>query len=151
MLGDKAHVPEEEYYIPFGKAALRAEGSACTIVSFGRPVNFCLEADAELREEGIECDVLDMRTIRPLDIESVIQSVKKTNRLVVVDQSWPFSSVASEVITQVIERAFDWLDTQPVRVNTEDVPAPYSKKLEQAYLPHKGKIIAAVKKSLGKA
>ncbi len=151
MLGDKAHVPEEEYYIPFGKAALRAEGGACTIVSFGRPVNFCLDADKELREEGIECDVLDMRTIRPLDIESVIESVKKTNRLVVVDQSWPFSSVASEVITQVIERAFDWLDTQPVRVNTEDVPAPYSKKLEQAYLPHKGKIIAAVKKTLGKA
>src|SRR5690606_3967949 len=129
MLGDKGHVPEEEYYIPFGKAALRAEGDACTIVSSGRPVNFCLEADKELREEGIECDVLDMRTIRPLDIASVLESVRKTNRLVVVDQSWPFSSVASEVITQVIERGFDWLDAQPVRVNSDDVPTPYAKRL----------------------
>jgi pyruvate dehydrogenase E1 component beta subunit len=151
MLGDKAHVPEEEYYIPFGKAALRAEGDACTIVSFGRPVNFCLEAERELREEGIACDVLDMRTIRPLDIASVIESVKKTNRLVVVDQCWPFSSVASEVITQVIERAFDWLDAQPVRVNSDDVPTPYAKRLEQAFLPNKGKIIAAVKKTLDRS
>jgi len=81
----------------------------------------------------------------------VIESVKKTNRLVVVDQSWPFSSVASEVITQVIERAFDWLDAQPVRVNSDDVPTPYAKRLEQAYLPHKGKIVAAVKRTLGQS
>jgi pyruvate dehydrogenase E1 component beta subunit len=148
MLGDKAHVPDGDYTVPFGQAALRAVGDACTIVSFGRPVNFCLEADKELREQGVECDVLDMRTIRPLDIDAIVRSVMKTNRLVVVDQSWPFGSVASEVIAQVCERAFDALDHQPVRVNSDDVPVPYAKSLEQAYLPHKGKIVAAVRKSL---
>ncbi len=148
MLGDKAHVPEEEYYIPFGKARLVREGDACTLVSFGRPVHFCVEAAERLAEDGIEVDVLDMRTIRPLDIDSVIESVKKTNRIVVVDQCWPFASVASEVVTQVIERAFDWLDHQPLRVNTEDVPTPYAKNLEAAYLPNPDRIVAAVKKAV---
>jgi pyruvate dehydrogenase E1 component beta subunit len=148
MLGDKAHVPEEEYYIPFGQAALRREGKDCTVVSFGRPVNFCIEAADELLKEGIEVDVLDMRTIRPLDIDSILASVRKTNRIVVVDQCWPFASVASEVVTQVIERGFDWLDHQPVRVNTEDVPTPYAKNLEADYLPNKNRIVAAVKKTL---
>lgn len=123
MLGDRAHVPEEQYYIPFGKAYRHREGKDCTLVSFGRPVHFCLEAAEELAGDGIECDVLDMRTVRPLDIDAVIESVKKTNRLVVVDQSWPFGSVASEVCVQVMERAFDWLDAEPVRVNSDDVPA----------------------------
>ncbi len=149
MLGDRAHVPAEEYYIPFGRAALRREGDACTLVSFGRPVNFCLEAAAELSREGIEVDVLDMRTIRPLDIDSIIASVRKTGRVVVVDQCWPFASVASEVITQVCERCFDWLDHPPVRVNSDDVPAPYAKNLEAEFQPHKGKIVAAVRKALG--
>jgi len=145
MLGDKAHVPEEQYYIPFGKARLAHEGDACTVVSFGRPVNFCIEAAEKLSAEGIEVDVLDMRTIRPLDIDSVIESVKKTNRIVVVDQSWPFAGISSEVITQIIEKAFDWLDHQPVRVNTEDVPTPYAKNLEAAYLPNPDRIYEAVK------
>jgi len=112
-------------------------------------VNFCIEAAAELAAEGIRCDVLDMRTIRPLDIDSIVESIKKTGRVVVVDQSWPFASVASEVCTQVMERCFDYLDHQPVRVNTEDVPTPYAKNLEAEYLPNKSKIIAAVKKTLG--
>ncbi|MFZ2875156.1 MAG: alpha-ketoacid dehydrogenase subunit beta [Phycisphaerales bacterium] len=148
MLGDKAHVPAEEYYIPFGQARLCREGDACTLVSFGRPVNFCIEAADELASEGIRCDVLDMRTIRPLDIDSVIESVKKTGRVVVVDQSWPFASVASEVCTQVVERAFDWLDHQPVRVNTADVPTPYAKGLEADYLPNKARIIEAVRSAI---
>ncbi|MEL7473757.1 MAG: pyruvate dehydrogenase complex E1 component subunit beta [Planctomycetota bacterium] len=149
MLGDKAHVPEEEYYIPFGRAYLAREGDACTLVSFGRPVNFCLEAAEQLSADGIECDVLDMRTIRPLDINSIIESLKKTNRIVVVDQSWPFASVASEVCTQVMEKAFDLLDHQPVRVNTDDVPTPYAKNLEAAYLPNPEKIVSAVKGAVG--
>ena len=150
MLGDKAHVPAEEYYIPFGQAALRREGDACTVVSFGRPVNFCIEAADELAKEGINVDVLDMRTIRPLDMDSIIASVKKTNRIVVVDQSWPFASVASEVVTQVCEQCFDWLDHQPVRVNTADVPTPYAKNLEADYLPNKNRIIAAIHTALGR-
>lgn len=150
MLGDKGHVPEREYTIPFGKAALRRKGDDCTVVSFGRPVNFCMDAADELKKEGINIDVLDMRTIRPLDIDSILDSVKKTGRIVVVDQCWPFASVASEVVTQVCERGFDYLDHQPLRVNTEDVPTPYAKNLEALYLPHKGKIMQAVKASLGR-
>src|ERR1043165_7428271 len=133
MLGDKGPVPEEEYLIPFGQAELRRgsweEPADCTIVSFGRPVNFCLEAADELLAEGVQTHVLDMRTIRPLDMESVVRSVQQTGRIVVVDQCWPFASVASEVITQTCERAFDYLDHQPLRVNADDVPTPYSKEI----------------------
>lgn len=148
MLSDKAHVPEEEYYIPFGQAYRHREGDACTLVSFGRPVNFCLEAAQQLADEGIEVDLLDMRTVRPLDLESILDSLRRTSRIVVVDQSWPFASVASEVITQVIERGFDLLDHEPVRVTTEDVPTPYAKNLEAAYLPNPEKIVRGVKESL---
>jgi pyruvate dehydrogenase E1 component beta subunit len=150
MLGDKGHVPPEEYYIPFGVARKVREGGDCTLVSWGRPVHFCVEAAEQLAKDGIEVDVLDMRTIRPLDIDSIIESVKKTNRVVVVDQCWPFGSVASETITQIVERAFDYLDHQPVRVNTDDVPTPYAKNLEQAYLPNPGKIVRAVKGVVGR-
>lgn len=156
MLGDKGEVPEGDYSIPFGVAALRRgtwsgeRNSDVTLVSFGRPVNFCMEAADELAKDGIACDVLDMRTVRPLDIDSVVESVKRTGRVVVVDQCWPFASIASEVITQVCENAFDYLDHQPLRVNTDDVPTPYAKNLEAEYLPHKGKILAAVRKTLGK-
>ena len=99
-------------------------------------------------DEGITVDVLDMRTIRPLDIDSIIESLQKTNRIVVVDQSWPFGSVASEVCTQVCERGFDLLDHQPVRVNSDDVPAPYAKNLEAAFLPNPEKIVGAVRRTL---
>lgn len=145
MLGDKAHVPPEEYYIPFGQARLAREGGDCTLVSFGRPVNFCLEAASKLSEEGIECDVLDMRTIRPLDIDSIVASVKKTSRVVVVDQCWPFASVASEVMAQICETCFDWLDHPPTRLNTVDVPTPYAKNLEYGYLPNPERIAEAVR------
>ena len=153
MLGDKGHVPEGEFLIPFGQAELRRgswdQPADCTLVSFGRPVNFCMDAADELLKEGITCHVLDMRTIRPLDMESVMRSLKQTGRIVVVDQCWPFASVASEVIAQVCERGFDYLDHQPLRVNSDDVPTPYAKPLEAAFLPHKGKIMSAVKKTMG--
>ncbi len=145
MLGDKAHVPEEQYYIPFGRARKTREGDACTLVSWGRPANFCLDAAEKLAEDGIECDVLDMRTIRPLDMDAIVDSLKKTNRVVVVDQSWPFGSVASEVVSQICEHAFDHLDHQPVRVNTRDVPTPYAKGLEYEYLPNPERIAEAVR------
>lgn len=146
MLGDKAHVPDEEYYIPFGRARVAREGDAITLVSWGRPVNFCLEAAEKLAAEGVECEVLDMRTIRPLDIDSILDSIKKTNRVCVVDQCWPFGSVASETISQICEKGFDWLDHQPTRLNTRDVPAPYAKGLEYDYLPNPDRIIEMVRK-----
>ena len=149
MLSDKGHVPEEHYEIPFGKAVRLRKGSDVTLVSFGRPVHFCVEAADRLSEEGVSCDVLDMRTIRPLDIDSVIASVKKTNKVVVVDQSWPFAGISSEVVTQICERCFDWLDAPPRRLNTVDVPTPYAKNLEQAYLPNADRIVEAVQVLVG--
>ncbi len=149
MLSDKGHVPEEHYAIPFGKAARLREGSDVTLVSFGRPVHFCVEAADRLADAGISCDVLDMRTIRPLDIDSVIASVKKTNKVVVVDQSWPFAGISSEVVTQICERCFDWLDAAPKRLNTVDVPTPYAKNLEQAYLPNADRIVESVQALVG--
>ncbi|MEZ6318954.1 MAG: pyruvate dehydrogenase complex E1 component subunit beta [Phycisphaerales bacterium] len=148
MLGDRAHVPEQHYYIPFGRARLARRGSDVTLVSFGRPVNFCLEAAETLAAEGIECDVLDMRTIRPLDIDSIVDRLKVTHRVVVVDQCWPFGSVASEVMAQICEHGFDWLDCPPVRVNTKDVPTPYAKGLEYEYLPNPDRIAAAVRQAV---
>jgi len=145
MLSNKGEVPEDEYLLDFGQAVRRREGSDCTVVSFGRPVHFCLEACEALEKDGLSCDLLDMRTIRPLDIGAIIESLKKTNRVVVVDQSWPFGGVASEVIAQICEKGFDWLDHPPIRVNTDDVPTPYAKNLEAEYLPNARKIVAAVK------
>lgn len=145
ILNMKGHVPEEEYLIPFGKADIKREGRDCTVVSFGRPVHFCLEAAEALAEEhDIDCEVIDGRTIRPLDIDTIVESVRKTNYLVIVDQSWPFGSVASEVATQVYEQALDDLDNRIYRVCSDDVPPPYSKVLEQEMLPHPGKIKQAV-------
>jgi pyruvate dehydrogenase E1 component beta subunit len=145
MLGDKGAVPEEEYTIPFGEATTRREGNDCTIVAFGRPVHFCLEAADNLAKEGIECDVLDMRTIRPLDLDAIIESVRRTNYCVVVDQSWSFGSPGSEIAAQVHKHCFDDLDNHVYRVHTDDVPAPYAYNLEQEMLPNARKITEAVR------
>ena len=145
MLGMTGHVPEEEYLIPFGKAKVVRGGSDCTLVSFGRPVHFCMDAAEQLAKEGIDCEVIDGRTIRPLDIDTILASVRKTNYCVVVDQSWPFASVASEVVAQVQEYAFDDLDNSVCRVNNDDVPAPYAYNLEQEMLPNARKICEAVR------
>ena len=148
LLGHKGPVPKEEYLIPFGVADIKRAGRDCTLVSFGRPVHFCLEAAEKLAEEGIDCEVIDGRTIRPLDIETIVQSVRKTGYCVVVDQSWPFGSGAREGAPQGYERAMDYLDNRVFRVCNDDVPAPYSKALEQAMLPNPGKIIRAVKQAM---
>ena len=116
-----------------------------TIVAWSRPLHFALDAAEQLEKESIDCEVIDLRTIRPLDIETIVQSVRKTNYLVVVDQTWPFASVASEVAMQVYERAMDDLDNQIIRVNNDDVPAPYARNLEQEMLPNTRKIIEAVR------
>jgi pyruvate dehydrogenase E1 component beta subunit len=145
LLSVKGEVPEEEYLIPFGKALVRRDGADCTIVSFGRPLYFCLEAAEALAKDGISCEVIDGRTIRPLDIQTIVKSVRKTNYCVVVDQSWPFASVGSEIAAQVHKHCFDDLDNHVHRVHSDDVPAPYAYNLEQEMLPNARKIAEAVR------
>jgi len=147
MLGLKGEVPEKEYLIPFGKAKIRREGSDCTLISFGRPVHFCMEAAEVMAKDGIECEVIDGRTIRPLDIDTMVRSVRKTSRCVVVDQSWPFASVGSEIASRIHQHCFDDLDNHVHRVHSDDVPTPYAHNLEQAYLPNTRKIVEAVRSS----
>ena len=145
MLSEKQDVPEAEYTIPFGEAVVRREGTDCTLFSWGRPVHFCMEAAEALAAEGISCEVIDGRTIRPLDIEAIVRSVRKTNYLVVVDQSWSFGSPGSEVAAQIHARCFDDLDNHVHRVHSDDVPAPYAYNLEQEMLPNARKICEAVR------
>ncbi len=145
LLSIKGEVPEEEYVVAFGEALVRRPGTGCTVVGFGRPLYFCLEAATILAEEGIECEVIDGRTIRPLDLAAIVRSVRKTNYCVVVDQSWPFASVGAEIAAQVHEACFDDLDNHVVRVHSDDVPAPYSYDLEQQMLPNTRKICEAVR------
>lgn len=145
LLSVKGEVPEEEYTIPFGKAIIRRKGADCTIVSFGRPLYFCMEAADALAKDGIDCEVIDGRTIRPLDIQTIVNSVRKTNYCVVVDQSWPFASVGSEIAAQVHRYCFDDLDNHVHRVHNDDVPAPYAYNLEQEMLPNARKIAEAVR------
>ena len=136
---------DDEFVIELGKADIKKAGSDCTIVTAGRPVHFALEAAEQLEKEGINIEVIDVRTYRPLDIETIANSVRKTNYCVVVDQSWPFASVASEIASQVYEQCFDDLDNTVIRINNDDVPAPYNRAMEQEMLPNARKIIEAVR------
>jgi pyruvate dehydrogenase E1 component beta subunit len=145
MYGDMGEVPEEEYLIPIGKADVKREGVDVTIVSYNKMIKVALAAAEELAKEGISAEVIDLRTIRPLDYKTVVESVKKTNRLVVVDEAWPFASVASEVGFQVQQYAFDYLDAPVLRVNSADTPLPYAPTYVDAYLPNPERVIKAVK------
>jgi pyruvate dehydrogenase E1 component beta subunit len=148
MYAHKGIVPEGEYLVPIGKAAVRRQGTDVTLVSFNKMVLTALEAAEELEKEGISAEVIDLRTIRPLDVHTIVQSVKKTNRLVVVDESWPFAGVSAEV-TYVIQRnAFDYLDAPVVRINAADTSLPFAPTLVDEYMPSPAKIIRAVKEVL---
>lgn len=145
MLSVKGHVPEGEYLIPFGQAIVRRAGTDCTIATWGRPVHFAMEAAEALAPEGISCEVIDLRTIRPLDLDSVVRSVRKTSACVVVDQSWSFGSPGSELAAQIHAACFDDLDNFVHRVHSADVPTPYAANLEQEYLPNARRICEAVR------
>ncbi len=136
---------DDDFVIPLGQASVVKEGADVTVVAAGRPVHFALEAAEALEEDGIDVEVIDVRTYRPLDIEAIAKSVKKTNYCVVVDQSWPFASCGSEVAAQVYETCFDFLDNTVIRVNNADVPAPYNRTLEQEMLPNARKITEAIR------
>ncbi|WP_269218983.1 pyruvate dehydrogenase complex E1 component subunit beta [Brevundimonas vesicularis] len=146
MYGLEFDVPEvEDYVLPIGKAKVRREGKDVTITAHSRMVGFALQAAEKLAEQGIEAEVIDLRTLRPLDHETIVESVKKTNRLVSAEEGWGPMGVGAEVVARVIEHAFDYLDAPPLRVHQEDVPLPYAANLEALSLPGADKIIAAVK------
>ena len=145
MYGDKGPVPESEYLIPIGVADVKKEGTDVTIVSFGKMMKIALKAAEELAMENINAEVIDLRTVRPIDYDTVIHSVKKTNRLVIVEESWPLASIASEVAFMVQKKAFDYLDAPVTRVMGGDVPLPYAPTLIEAYLPNPARVIQAVK------
>ena len=150
MYGDKSEVPEGEYILPLGVADVKREGTDVTIVTFGKILKEAFLAADELAKEGISCEIIDLRTVRPLDYDTVLNSVKKTNRLVVLEEAWPFGSVASEITYMVQEKAFDYLDAPIQRITTADTPAPYSPALLKEWLPNAQDVIKAVKKVMYK-
>ena len=150
MYGDKGEVPEGEYILPIGVADIKRSGNDVTVVSFGKIIKEAYKAADMLDKEGISCEVIDLRTVRPLDIDTVLESVKKTNRLVILEEAWPFGNVSTEITYQVQEKAFDFLDAPVVKINTADTPAPYSPVLLEEWLPKSSDVVKAVKKVLYK-
>jgi pyruvate dehydrogenase E1 component beta subunit len=148
LYGYEGEVPEEEYLIPIGKARVHREGSDITLVTFNKMLLPTLEAAKALEGEGISAEVIDLRTIRPLDHATIVESVKKTNRLVVIDESWPFASVSAEIAYEIQKYAFDYLDAPVTRVNAADTSLPYAPTLVEAYLPNADKIVKAAKEVL---
>ena len=146
MYGDKGEVPEDEYILPIGVADIKRNGTDVTIVSFGKIIKEAYKAADVLAEEGIECEIIDLRTIRPMDHDAIMTSVKKTNRLVVLEEAWPFGNVATEITYQVQSQLFDYLDAPIEKINTADTPAPFSPVLLAEWLPNSEDVINSVKK-----
>lgn len=145
MYGDKAEMPEEEYLIPIGVADIKKAGTDVTIVSFGKIMKVALAAAKELEGEGISAEVIDLRTVRPIDYATVIESVKKTNRMVIVEEAWPLASISGEISFKVQKDAFDYLDAPVLRITTADTPLPYAPTLIEASLPNVARVVKAVK------
>ncbi|MFN4235035.1 MAG: pyruvate dehydrogenase complex E1 component subunit beta [Bacteroidia bacterium] len=145
MYGDVGEVPDGEYLLPIGKADIKREGTDVTIVSFGKIIKTAYAAAEELAKEGISVEIVDLRTVRPIDYETIINSVKKTNRLVIVEEAWPLASIASEVAFAVQRDAFDYLDAPIRRITTADTPLGYAPTLVAEFLPNPERVIKAVK------
>ncbi len=145
MYGDKGDVPEEEYYIPLGKADIKKQGRDVTIVSFNKMMKVALGAAAELEKEGISAEVIDLRSIRPLDWHTIMESVKKTNRLVIVEEQWPFASVSSEISYRIQKEAFDYLDAPIRRITSADAPMHYAPNLAALAIPDVARTVKLVK------
>ena len=145
MYGDKGEIPEGEYLLPIGVADIKRAGSDVTVVSFGKIIKEAYKAADELAEQGIEIEIIDLRTVRPIDYTTVIESVKKTNRLVILEESWPLGSIATEITYKIQKEAFDFLDAPIKRLTCLDTPMAYSPTLVEAYLPNKDKLIQAIK------
>ena len=145
MYGDKGEVPEEEYLIPLGVANIVKAGSDVTLVSFGKMMKVAQQAATELEKEGHSVELIDLRSVRPLDYDTIITSVKKTNRLVVVEEAWPLSSISTDIAYNVQRHAFDYLDAPVMRVNSMDLPLPYAPTLIEAVLPNVKRTLDALK------
>ena len=146
MYGDKGEVPEGEYTLPLGVADIKRSGKDVTLVTYGKMLKEALKASEELIKEGIDTEIIDLRTIRPMDYEAIFESVKKTNRLVILEESWPFGNISTEITYQVQNEIFDYLDAPIEKINTADTPAPYSPVLLKEWLPNHEDVIKAVKK-----
>ncbi|MFI5141260.1 MAG: pyruvate dehydrogenase complex E1 component subunit beta [Bacteroidia bacterium] len=151
MYGDKGEIPEGEYIIPIGVADVKRSGTDVTIVTFGKITKIALKAAEELAKEGISVEVIDLRTVRPIDYDAIVNSVKKTNRLVIVEEAWPLASISSEITYMVQKNAFDYLDAPIRRITTADVPLPYAPTLIEESLPNVAKTIKVVKEVMYKA
>ena len=146
MYGDKGEVPEGEYILPIGVADIKRPGNDVTIVSYGKIIKEAFKAAEILMKDNIDCEIIDIRTIRPMDHQSIFKSVKKTNRLVVLEESWPFGNISTEITYQVQNQIFDYLDAPIEKINTADTPAPFSPVLLKEWLPNHEDVIKAVKK-----
>lgn len=145
MYGDKGPVPEsEDFVIPIGSAEVKREGTDVTVVTFGKMVHVCLAAAEEMAKDGVNVEVIDLRSVRPIDYDTVIQSVKKTNRCVFVEESWPLAGLAGELTYMIQKRAFDYLDSPVLRVTGRDTPLPYSSTLVDTFMPNPGRVIEAI-------
>jgi len=144
----RGEVPEGEHVVPLGLADLRRAGTDVSIVTHGKMVHVALQAANRLAREGVEADVLDLRSLRPLDVDSILTSVQKTNRLVYLEEGWPYLGVGAQIAAMVQEEAFDDLDAPVLRVTSADVPMPYAKNLEQAAKPNADRVVEACKKVL---
>jgi len=150
LYGKKGPVGGEDDLVPFGQAVVRRPGRDCTVIAHSRMVWVALAAAEDLAAQGIDVEVIDPRTFRPLDLDTLAASVRRTSRAVVVDEGWPECGIAAGVATHLYEACFDWLDAPVVRVNSADVPMPYARNLEQAAIPQAGDVVAAVHAVLGR-
>ena len=148
MYGDKGEIPESEYTLPIGVADIKRKGKDATIVSFGKIIKEAYIAADKLEAEGVECEIIDLRTIRPLDYDAIFDSVKKTNRLVILEEAWPFGNISTDISHTVQSKLFDYLDAPVEKVNNADTPTPYSPVLLKEWLPDSNDVYKAVKKVL---
>lgn len=145
MYGEKGQVPDSEYLIPLGLADIKRQGTDVTIVTFGKILKIAQQAAEEVAKEDISVEIVDLRTVRPIDYATVINSVKKTNRLVVVEEAWPLAAISSEITYHVQKHAFDYLDAPIHRINSFDLPLPYAPTLIDVILPSVKRTVAAIK------
>ncbi|NQX92938.1 MAG: alpha-ketoacid dehydrogenase subunit beta, partial [Flavobacteriales bacterium] len=148
MYGDKGEVPDGEYVIPIGVADIKREGTDCTIVSFGKVIKTALAAAEELQKEGISAEIVDLRTIRPLDIDTIVKSVQKTNRLIILEEAFPVCSISTEITYRVQRNAFDYLDAPIIRLTQSDTPFPFAQTLIDAALPQVEDVVRSVKETM---